>query len=149
MSGGGYLLGQVQPSRPAPAGARGSRRRGDAGRCGPGAAGDRVPLAGSESAEVLRGAPSRSPVSVILVRMARGSRDGGTERLGGLNLMPWAPLQGKAAADLQLSRALCGMRGKSIQSGENKPTIIAGILVGSLSAEAKDLRAVTHEASHS
>lgn len=96
-----------------------------------------------------RGALARSPLSVILVRMARGSRDRGTERLGGLNLMPWAPLQGKAAADLQLSRALCGMRGKSIQSGENKPTVIAGILVGSLSAEAKDLRAVTHEASHS
>lgn len=60
--------------------------------------------------------------------------------------MPQAPLQGKAVANLQLSRALCGMGGKSIQSSENKPTIIAGILVGSLSAEAKDLRVVTHEA---
>lgn len=63
--------------------------------------------------------------------------------------MPRAPLQGKAVANLQLSRALCGMRGKSIQSSENKPTIIAGILVGSLSTEAKDLRVVTHEAAHS
>lgn len=157
--GGGCLPGQVQPSRPAPpqralGGAAGAAMRCGAVRCGPGERGrgrlgGRVPLAGSESTEVSRGALARSPLSVILVRMARGSRDRGTERLGGLNLMPWAPLQGKAAADLQLSRALCGMRGKSIQSGENKPTVIAGILVGSLSAEAKDLRAVTHEASHS